>query len=185
VTVLDPVSAAFNYRLSQTRNTPSQLQIELSAVDTTQPDISYQWKFGDDQLSGKYPIQKINANNTYTILLKVENAIGCMDTSTQIIKIKNSFLMKQNNERNFNLFPNPTANTAAYSFSAKKGERVKVKITTVVGQQELYSRNWDIQEDGQYFETINLENLHISAGTYPIQIECGSVTIWSKIIYLR
>ena len=185
VTVIDPVSAAFNYRLSQTRNAPNQLQIELSAVDTTQPDISYQWKFGDDQLSGKYPIQKINANSTYTILLKVENAIGCMDTSTQIIKIENPFLMKQNNERNFNLFPNPTANTAAYSFSAKKGERVKVKITTVVGQQELYSRNWDIQEDGQYFETINLENLHISAGTYPIQIECGSVTIWSKIIYLR
>ena len=185
LTVVDPVSASFKYNLSQTYNSPNQLQLELIADDTMQPNYTYQWQFGDEQFSGKKTLKKINTNNVYRILLKVENTIGCTDTSSQIIKIENPFLLKQNNELNFSLFPNPTTNISAYSFRAKKGDRVKVKLTTIIGQQELYSRNWEIKEDGQYFETINFDDLHLSAGTYPIQIECGSIVVWAKIIYLR
>ena len=185
LTVVDPVSASFKYNLSQTYNSPNQLQLELIADDTMQPNYTYQWQFGDEQFSGKKTLKKINTNNVYRILLKVENTIGCTDTSSQILKIENPFLLKQNNELNFSLFPNPTTNISAYSFRAKKGDRVKVKLTTIIGQQELYSRNWEIKEDGQYFETINFDDLHLSAGTYPIQIECGSIVVWTKIIYLR
>ncbi len=183
--VVDKVNANFTYSISKTQIAPNQMQIELIALDTLESNYTYTWSIGNDQVSGKKAIQKLKTNGLYNIQLKVENTIGCTDTSSQMVHLETPFLLKQENELNFNLFPNPTSNNTAYTFSAKQGDHVKVKLTTIVGQQELYSRNWDIQEDGQYFETINLDALHISAGTYPIQIECGSKIVWAKIIYLR
>lgn len=185
ISVIDRVSADFITNQSTTKSSPIQIQGEFIALDTLNANYTYSWKIGTQNFIGKRILKKINENGTIDVKLIVKNKLGCTDSLSQQIIITDNHLLKQSNSLNFNLFPNPTSNELAYSFSAKAGQKVSVKITTIIGQQELYSKHWDILEAGQYFEKINLENLHIAAGTYPIEIRCGEDVVWSKIIYLR
>ncbi len=185
IQVWDKVSADFTINQFVTKTSPKQLLTEFIASDTLNPNYTYSWKIGNDNYLGKKIYRKSNDNGNLDVQLWVANSIGCKDSTSQTFKTNESYLQKPDNALNFNLFPNPTNHECVISFSAKAGQTVTVKITTIVGQQELYSKKWNIAEDGQYFEKINLDDLHISAGTYPIEIMCDGKIISSKIIYLR
>ena len=185
IQVWDKVSAQFTISQFVSKTSPKQLLSEFTAIDTLNPNYAYTWKIGTDLFQGKKIYRKANENGNLDVQLWVMNSIGCKDSSYQNFKTDVSYLKKQENALNFNLFPNPTTNEFVISFFAKAGQSVSVKITTIVGQQELYSKKWNIAENGQYFEKINLDNLHVAAGTYPIEIMCDGNIISSKIIYLR
>jgi hypothetical protein len=81
------------------------------------------------------------------------------------------------------VYPNPTKNKTTFTFKANKGDVIDVKITTILGQQFIYQRHWNISETGNYFETINFDDFHVSAGVYPIEITRGKDVLNAKIIY--
>ncbi len=185
ISVVDKVSANFIMEQIQTKGSPMKLQGLYVATDTLNENHTYWWTINRKQIEGKSVLETINENGDRTVKLVVENALGCIDSMIQIQNVANNYLKKQSNSLNFNLFPNPTTNEFAYSFSANAGQTVSVKITTILGQQELYHKHWEIGESGHFFERVNLESLNISAGTYPLEIRCDDEVIWSKIIYLR
>ena len=185
IDVVESVKADFTMEQFQTHGSPMKIQSLYTASDTLSPNYSYLWSIDGKKIEGKKILTNIHENGNREVKLIVKNSLGCADSSSQIQNIESYYLRKQNNSLNFNVFPNPTENEFAYSFSANAGQTVSVKMTTILGQQELYSKHWKINESGQYFERILLENLNISAGTYPLEIRCDDQVIWSKIIYLR
>ena len=150
-------------------------------------DRTFKWDFGlgDTSSKGDRVTQVFNKNGKYRILLTATNALGCRDTSSQWIAIESPKLKNQDNPFNFYVFPNPTAKSVNYKFEAPAGSKISVQLHTILGQGVLYERNWDIQEAGTYFETIDLKRLGLAAGVYPLTIESGDQRLSVKIILIE
>ncbi len=150
-------------------------------------DRTFKWDFGlgDTSTTGDRVPHVFNKNGKYRILLTASNALGCKDTSSQWIAIESPKLKNQDNPFNFYVFPNPTAKSVNYKFEAPAGSKISVQLHTILGQGVLYERNWDIQEAGTYFETIDLKRLGLAAGVYPLTIESGDQRLSVKIILIE
>ena len=95
------------------------------------------------------------------------------------------FRSDQDNPLGFYVFPNPTTKSVNYKFVASAGAKIRVQLHSILGQEVIYERNWDIQDGGTYFETIDLKRLGLAAGVYPISIESGDQRLSVKIILIE
>jgi len=160
-------------------------RVQFAALDTQILGYQYSWNFGDQTVSAqKSGIKYFRYNDSFEVKLKVWNAIGCADSTAFWYKLLSPNYKEQNNALHFYIFPNPTTGLVHYKFRVNTGDKVSVKITTVLGQQKLYFQEWEALDDFDQFHSINLDDLHLSAGTYPIEIRRGKDVVNTKIIYI-
>ena len=163
---------------------PNRYGMDFNATDTLLSGYTYSWYFDTAKVVyGKSVVHYFNSNTTTPVKLIVRNSLGCADTSIKLVITETPALRTQNNVLNFYVYPNPTKNKTTFTFKANKGDEIDVKITTILGQQFIYQRHWNIAETGSYFETINFDDFHVSAGVYPIEITRGKDVLNAKIIY--
>jgi len=163
---------------------PNRYGVIFKATDTLIAGYTYSWFFDTSKASfGKTVVNYYNSNKTSPVKLIVRNSLGCTDTTIKNVVTETPSLKAQNNVLSFYVYPNPTNNKTTFTFKANKGDEINVKITTILGQQFIYQRHWNISESGNYFETINFDDLHVSAGVYPIEITRGIDILNAKIVY--
>lgn len=163
---------------------PNRYGVIFKATDTLIAGYTYSWFFDTSKASfGKTVVNYFNSNKTSPVKLIVSNSLGCTDTTIKNVVTETPSLKAQNNVLSFYVYPNPTNNKTTFTFKANKGDEIDVKITTILGQQFIYQRHWNISESGNYFETINFDDLHVSAGVYPIEITRGTDILNAKIVY--
>jgi hypothetical protein len=56
---------------------------------------------------------------------------------------------------------------------------------TILGQQGLYERTWNIEEDGVYFDEIAMKRWNLSSGLYPLVIERGDQRVEVMMILIE
>jgi len=186
VHVVPAVKSDFQSEVDWNKNLhPNRYGVIFKATDTLIAGYTYSWFFDTSKASsGKTVVHYFNSNKTSPVKLIVRNSLGCTDTTIKNVVTETPALKTQNNMLSFYVYPNPTHNKTTFTFKANKGDVIDVKITTILGQQFIYQRHWNIQESGNYFETINFDDLHVAAGSYPIEITRGSDVINAKIIYV-
>ena len=184
--VVPAVKSNFMSEVNWSKNLhPNRYGITFHATDTLIGGYTYTWFFDSSiAVYGKSTVQYFNSNKTNTVKLIVKNTLGCSDTSTSMVVTETPALEPQDNVLSFYVYPNPTHDKTTFTFKANKGDVIDVKITTILGQQFIYQRHWNIEETGSYFETINFDDLHVSAGAYPIEITRSSDVVNAKIIYV-
>ena len=187
ISVVPEVDATFTYvKNSAERNRESYffqaLDNQLIPMDRT-----FKWDFGFDDTSAKGDriAHVFNQNGRYRVVLTAINGLGCKDTSSQWVMIESPKLKDQDNPLGFYVFPNPTSKSVNYKFVASAGAKIRVQLHSILGQEVMYERNWDIQDGGTYFETIDLKRLGLAAGVYPITIESGDQRLSVKIILIE
>ena len=187
ITVVPEVDASFIYSKNTSEKNRESYMFEALDNKLIPMDRTFKWDFGlgDTSSKGDRVTQVFNKNGKYRILLTATNALGCRDTSSQWIAIESPKLKNQDNPFSFYVFPNPTAKSVNYKFEAPAGSKISVQLHTILGQGVLYERNWDIQEAGTYFETIDLKRLGLAAGVYPLTIESGDQRLSVKIILIE
>ncbi len=187
ITVLPEVDASFTYSKNASEKNRESYLFEALDNKLIPMDRTFKWDFGmgDTSTKGDRITHVFNSNGKYRVLLTAINGLGCKDTSSQWILIESPKLKNQDNPFSFYVFPNPTAKSVNYKFEAAAGSKIKIQLHTILGQGVLYERNWDIQEAGTYFETIDLKRLGLTAGVYPLTIESGDQRLSVKIILIE
>lgn len=187
ITVVPEVDASFIYSKNASEKNRESYLFEALDNKLVPMDRTFKWDFGmgDTSAKGDRITHVFNSNGKYRVLLTAINGLGCKDTSSQWIAIESPKLKNQDNPFSFYVFPNPTAKSVSYKFEAAAGAKIKVQLHTILGQGVLYERNWDVQEDGTYFETIDLKRLGLAAGVYPLNIESGDQRLSVKIILIE
>ena len=187
ITVVPEVDASFTISKNTVEKNRESYIFQALDNKLIPMDRTFKWDFGlgDTSTTGDRVPHVFNKNGKYRILLTASNALGCKDTSSQWIAIESPKLKNQDNPFSFYVFPNPTAKSVNYKFEAPAGSKISVQLHTILGQGVLYERNWDIQEAGTYFETIDLKRLGLAAGVYPLTIESGDQRLSVKIILIE
>ena len=187
ITVMPEVDASFTYSKNATEKNRESYVFEAFDNKLIPMDRTFKWDFGmgDTSAKGDRITHVFNRNGKYRILLTATNGLGCKDTSSQWILIESPKLKNQDNPFSFYVFPNPTAKSVNYKFEAAAGSKIKIQMHTILGQGVLYERNWDVQDAGTYFETIDLKRLGLAAGVYPLTIESGDQRLSVKIILIE
>lgn len=178
LTVSPRVSAAFaSYALD--RET-----MRFVALDTLIPGYFYNWDFGDGVGgTGRNATHRFPENDTFLPRLIVSNSIGCADTSEGVAGINSPNYKPQDNKLNFYAYPNPVTGAFTYKFELGSTRSVKVELYDILGQKPLYTRIWDKLEPGVYYESVDMEALGLSSGTYPLRISSDDDILVVKIIY--
>jgi PKD repeat protein len=154
------------------------------ALDTLTKGYTYFWNFGDGTTGyGAKATHMYKDNAPYNPVLVVFNSLDCSDTSDQNIDILSPNYKEQKNPLNFYVYPNPTTGSFVYKFEILEKRTVKVQIYDIVGQKPLFTREWTDMEPGTYYETVNLNEMNLSAGTYPFKITSQNDNLTLKIIY--
>ncbi len=189
VNVLPRVSASFGTLNFEKNN---RLGTEFIAIDrlNVPMDRQFDWTFEKEGLptersTGVRVEKYFQYNGEYKVKLVAQNSIGCIDSMENTIDVNSSIFNTQPNSLNAYVFPNPTTNRTTYKFSAKKGDVVTVKMFTILGQQGLYERTWNIEEDGVYFDEIAMKRWNLSSGLYPLVIERGDQRVEVMMILIE
>ena len=187
ITVVPEVDASFTFAKNPLEKNRESYLFDALDNKLIPMDRTFKWDFGfgDTSAKGDWVSHVFNSNGQYRVVLTAINGLGCRDTSSQWIVIESPKLKNQDNPFSFYVFPNPTAKSVNYKFEATAGSKIKIQLHTILGQGVLYERNWDIQEAGTYFETIDLKRLGLSAGVYPLSIESGDQRLSVKIILIE
>jgi PKD repeat protein len=189
VNVLPRVSASFGTLNFEKNN---RLGTEFIAIDrlNVPMDRQFDWTFEKEGLptersTGVRVEKYFQYNGEYKVKLVAQNSIGCIDSMENTIDVNSSIFNTQPNSLNAYVFPNPTTNRTTYKFSAKKGDVVTVKMFTILGQQGLYERTWNVEEDGVYFDEIAMKRWNLSSGLYPLVIERGDQRLEVMMILIE
>jgi PKD repeat protein/photosystem II stability/assembly factor-like uncharacterized protein len=188
IEVVPAVSGAFGYS-EFVKN--QRLGWHFGAKDTLLMPLDRQFDWRFEHVGGEISIapgavvdRYFEYNGSYKAKLVVTNSLGCRDSSEQQFDVNSAILKNQSNDLNAYVFPNPTSNKTTYKFSARKGDVVTVKMVTVIGQQGLYERTWNIAEDGVYFDEISMKRWNLSNGVYPLLIQRGDQRVEVKMILM-
>lgn len=177
------VSPAVNAKFSSVKLNAETRQ--YFAHDTTIPGYTYVWNFGDGQYAlGKTTTHKYLENDTFNPRLIVYNDYNCRDTSDMYVQIASPNYKKQDNSLNFYVYPNPVNSSFTYKFVITEKRKIHVDLFDILGQTPLISKTWTDLEPGTYYETIDMNALKLSGGTYPFRIESDGDILVVKIIYV-
>jgi len=169
---------------TQSANLRGEL-LRFAALDTQISGYNYRWKFGDGGSSSQKSGWHLYRNNgDFNGSLAVSNALGCKDSTTFAYTLATPNYFTQNNVLNFYVYPNPSNGQLNYTFQVNAGDEVEIKMTTILGQQQLVYRKWKSLDSGPQFDAIDLNALHIAPGTYPFEIRRGEDVLKTRIIYL-
>ncbi len=159
--------------------------IQYQALDTQVLGYLYRWNFGDGKFSNqKSGYHLYRSNQLFSGNLLVSNSLGCRDSADFQYNLSSANYIDKDNALNFYVFPNPTTGNLYYKFQVNAGDEVEVKMTTILGQQQLVYKKWKVLDDGPQFDVLDLNALHIAAGTYPFEIRRGTDVIQTKVVYL-
>ncbi|HET6226411.1 MAG TPA: PKD domain-containing protein [Bacteroidia bacterium] len=113
--------------------------------------ISWEWNFGDASPidNSKSPLHLFPHEGTYDVILRVKNALGCIDSSIQKITV----------------LERPLANFVFKNSCAKDVVNFKdsTKVTTPTGW------SWDFG-DGSTSTSQNTQHIYAAGGNYPVQL---------------
>jgi PKD repeat protein len=157
----------------------------FKALDTLTPGYRYAWSY-DDGLLGSGPSTRhmYRENRTFTVKLRVENSLGCADSSTQPVQISSPNYIDQKNGASFYVYPNPNGGVFTYKFSIKEKQTVEVKLYDIIGQLPVYTTSWNNAEPGNYFESVDMKKLQLAKGVYPLVIKVNGQPFVVKVVYV-
>jgi PKD repeat protein len=157
----------------------------FKALDTLTPGYRYAWSY-DDGLLGSGPSTRhmYRENRTFNVKLRVENSLGCADSSTQPVQISSPNYIDQKNGASFYVYPNPNGGVFTYKFSIKEKQTVEVKLYDIIGQLPVYTTSWNNAEPGNYFESVDMKKLQLAKGVYPLVIKVNGQPFVVKVVYV-
>ena len=133
------------------------------------------------------PLVTIGTNTS--VLLKKLRLVAFVTESTQTVVSGNAgpinltplSVEEQPNNFMFNVYPNPSYNSATISLNLEKSEKVNVSVVNMLGA-EVYSYDDKLVQGMHY---IPLDGSTLSEGIYNVRVEIGEVVMNRKLTLVK
>jgi hypothetical protein len=152
-------------------------------LDTT--FLSYLWSFGDGNVSSsKKPLHSYAANSSYKVSLNVEDKNHCKANYDSILSVRT--IINDNSEKDISLsiFPNPFNSKIAIAFNIDRSTELNLTLYTLTGVPicTIFDK---LIEPGNYQQTYNLKDYHLSKGVYILNISGEGFHISKRLILME
>ena len=161
--------------------------VSFKAADSTLS--SYSWNFGDrSSNASSYSSTHIySVNKSYTVMLKVTNSNGCVDSTMETFNITITGIADvPGRDFDLHVYPNPFRESANINFILEKTENVKIIVYDAFGREVSTIVNSLSLEKGEYDFKFNVAEINgIKAGIYILKITIGQMNIARQIYFLK
>lgn len=159
----------------------SGISYRFKATDSLQNH--YAWKFGDGNIDSGYSVSHTYAkNNTYRVMLTVENSSGCTTSYDSLINVTVSGVAEQAGLTNgLKIYPNPFSRLTNISYHLDKASQVTIEILDLEGRKITELVN-GLQPAGNQACQFNAGKFNCVPGVYLVKMVIADQVSIQRII---
>jgi PKD repeat protein len=155
--------------------------------NTSTDATSYLWDYGDGVTStDQNPWHAYDTSGIYTVTLIAYNSQCGNDTlvMNNYIHVDTGVGISELNEINdISVFPNPATENIEVVFNLKSNVQIEISMIDKTGKQISVMSKTQIAK-GNFKKEINLQQLHLSHGSYMLRISEGKKNYYKEVIVL-